>query len=126
LADDFAYKTTHLANMKVSLCIALGLTALGETELGMKGITKAARNICLSGKGNGRNPDDLSKELEHAINNVLIQRKSVWRCGRQRPLSARRRSGRGWEVQEVERSFWDWLDEPENACGVRSVAQGTE
>jgi hypothetical protein len=62
--------------------------------------------------------NELMKELKIAVNNVLIERRSVWRYGRKWPLSTRRQSGKGWEVVEGGRTFWDWVDEadggPEN------------
>jgi hypothetical protein len=91
----------------------------------MKSLKYAAFYLYQSGRYHGQSESDILKQLKSAMNDVLIQRKSVWRCGRKWPLSTRRKSGKGWEVLDAGRSFWDFLDEPEDLPCASGAEQGT-
>jgi hypothetical protein len=114
LYSEFDYWPTDLMYLKLNMIDALKGTTLGKPEAGMESLQIAAGFVHNSGGYKDRTGKELSKEIVTAVNNVLIQRRSIWRCGRKWPLSTKRQSGKGWEVVEGGRTFWDWLDKAED------------
>jgi hypothetical protein len=114
---------TPLMAMKFALCRSLALTALGETESGMENLGRAAACLFRTGRYVDKSKRDCLEELKSAVNNELIQRKLVWRCGYKDALSAEAKFGEGWEFRKGCRSFWEWLDEPEDVPEMSEVEQ---
>jgi hypothetical protein len=115
------YHTTPLMVMKYSLGYSLALTALGNIEPGVRNLELAARSLFRTGRYADKSEENLLEELRSAVDNELIQRNSVWRCGCKVQLSVEGQSGKEWEIRQGCRSFWEWLDEPEDVSEVSSV-----
>jgi hypothetical protein len=103
-----------LMHMKLSLCRSLALTALRTIGSGKENLEWAASSLIRIGRYADKSQRDILEELKWAVYYELIQRKSVWRCGCREPLSIEGQSGIWWEIHRGFRSFWDWLDEPED------------
>jgi hypothetical protein len=110
-------QVTPVMETKLNLSAALAQTALGKTELGMENIKLAAETLYYRGTRN-LNMDldltELTEYLEVTVNHELIKLRSPWRCGRQPPLSPTQQSVPDWQVGVVRRSFWEWLELPED------------
>jgi hypothetical protein len=123
LLAEFDYRCTSLILFKLDMLFVLKRTALGKPELCKQNLERGAEFLHFYHK-HRESPMDLMKELKVAVNNVLIQNKSLWRCGRKWPLSTKRQSGRGWQVVKGGRTLWDWLDETEDGPKLSSGRSG--
>jgi hypothetical protein len=124
----FGPKLNATMDMKLHLSGALACVALGSTQCGRRNVKAAARAIMDSRGSRSLNManmhyEELFKDLKMTIDNELICLQSLWRCDRNhgKPLSSRQGSGPEWQVGVIQRSFWEWMELPEE----RDVAPET-
>jgi hypothetical protein len=116
----FGHKFTPNLRMKLDLCDCLAFTALGKIGDGMESFNETICDIVNYPSSLpldtvlGLTDDELEEDLEQAVNNELIQTKSLQRCGRQVPLSPTEKTGPEWQVGVVKRSFWEWMELPKH------------
>jgi hypothetical protein len=107
---------TPLMEMKFNLGVCLALTMIGKTKPGMGYLEEAAETLCSRGSASmnlGMSLKDLTEDLKRTVNNELIGLESFWRCGGEMPLWSKQQSSPDWQVGAVSRSFWEWLELPE-------------
>jgi hypothetical protein len=110
------HKMTPLMKMKFNLGVCLALTMIGKTKPGMGYLEEATETLCSRGSASmnlGMSFKDLTEDLKRTVNNELIGLESFWRCGGEMPLWSKQQSSPDWQVRAVSRSFWEWLELPE-------------
>jgi hypothetical protein len=114
----FGRKPTAMMEMKFGLSTILAQTACGKTEDGKIELNCTVRTILDTNLSRSLNIDmnetELRKDLKITVDNELIRLKSPWRCGGLLPLSPTAQSGPDWELGEELRSFWEWMDLPDD------------
>jgi hypothetical protein len=113
---------TPIMQMKFHLGACLARTSLGKIQVndGTLCLDLAAHTLyhwSLDRNMNGLEITEavITQDLKVAVNNELIRMKSSWRCGHDLPVSPTIGTIKKdmWQVGECQRSFWDWLDLPE-------------
>jgi hypothetical protein len=127
--DHFRHRLTPIVYTKLQLCACMARTALGDIEDGMACLKAAADTILypwgLTIVYTNLSRTDLVEDLEQVVDNELVRAKSLWRCGCQSPLSPTEQSGPDWQVGAVKRSFWEWIELPEER-GVAPTEEAEE
>jgi hypothetical protein len=112
----FGRKLTPVMEAKLHLSASLAETACGE--MFMDNLRKAAVRFLLQLGPCGNVADEtrvkeLTEDLKTTVDNELIQSKSLWRCGYKTPLLPTQQTGPEWQLGVAQRSFWEWLELPE-------------
>jgi len=108
-----SYKLTAIMQTKLYLSFALAHAALGTpvcatSDLGLAATTLHGRSL-----ENRLDATGHAKEFKVTVNNELIRLGSLWRCDCQLPVSPIGGNSSEWKVGECRRSFWEWLELPE-------------
>jgi hypothetical protein len=106
-----------ITKTKFYLSASLTRTLWGDTGAGRNYLRSAAETLHSSGLSSLTMDMSLSKlteDLRLTLNNELIRLKSPWLCVCEIPTSPTSQSAPEWQVSVVSRSFWEWLELPED------------
>jgi hypothetical protein len=100
---------------KVQLCRLFSLTASPRCSHKVErgALNRVVTSLLRSPLFADRNFKQLHNEVRLGIDNSLIKLGCRHRCGRKNLACDVSKGGRDWEIRPECRSFWDWLDVPE-------------
>jgi hypothetical protein len=107
---DIDYPIRAILNAKFYLCGALAKAAIGETQEAMRRIKTAAIFLDSSDQVYDHTAE-ITRDIQRAVTLELVRLKSLW-GGEWLPTT--RGYLVGWEIGDAKRSFWEWLDVPED------------
>jgi hypothetical protein len=108
---------------KFAFCCALARVAHGQPGEGGFYIEYAV--TCLRRYSHfyaRRTVENMFDEIRDSIDNELIQLGSRWRCGRKDKVGVKSKGGDDWQLHSGCRSFWGWLEIPDEKPGPESWA----
>jgi hypothetical protein len=110
---DFGSNLPGIMRIKLYLSATLGLFVRGMITEGVEYLEVAATVSEDWNLNTEMNEAEIMEDLKVTVDNELRRLKSPWRCGRHLPVSLTRQEGPDWQVGECQRSFWEWLELPE-------------